>query len=195
MQEYSAASQIYIFPEISEKRRDIRGDSSYAAINHLPLGTRILKMNTTYTIKSFPELNVNELYALLRLRAEVFVVEQNCIFLDQDNKDQQCHHLLLYAEGKLAAYSRLVPAGLSYTEISIGRVITLPEFRGIGLGRKLMELAIQGCKDLFGSADIRIGAQTYALPFYSSLGFLPEGEVYDEDGIEHIEMIRSHSAT
>jgi ElaA protein len=149
-------------------------------------------MNQTHHIKSFSELDVNELYDLLRLRSEVFVVEQNCAFLDQDNKDQQCFHVLLYANEKLAAYSRLVPAGLAYPEISIGRVITSPEFRGTGLGKKLMEISIQGCADLFGPADIRIGAQTYALPFYQALGFVAEGEVYDEDGIEHIEMIRKN---
>lgn len=147
-------------------------------------------MNLTHQLKSFQHLNVNELYDLLRLRSEVFVVEQNCVFLDQDNKDQQCYHLLLYADDKLAAYSRLVPAGISYTEVSIGRVITSPDFRGSGLGKKIMQLAIQGCQDLFGLVDIRIGAQIYALPFYQSLGFIIAGEVYDEDGIEHVEMVK-----
>ena len=147
-------------------------------------------MNLTHQIKRFGQLNVNELYDLLRLRSEVFVVEQNCVFLDQDNKDQQCYHLLLYADDKLAAYNRLVPAGISYPEVSIGRVVTSPAFRGTGLGRKIMELAIQSCRDVFGPVTIRIGAQTYALPFYQSLGFVAEGEAYDEDGIEHIEMVR-----
>ncbi|OOQ61914.1 GNAT family N-acetyltransferase [Mucilaginibacter pedocola] len=147
-------------------------------------------MPLTHQIKPFAQLTVDELYDLLRLRSEVFVVEQNCVFLDQDNKDQKCHHLLLYTNDKLAAYARLVPAGLSYAEISIGRVITCPAARGTGLGRKLMELAIQGCEELFGKQTIRIGAQTYALPFYKSLGFVEDGETYDEDGIEHIEMVR-----
>jgi ElaA protein len=150
-------------------------------------------MNLTHEIKAFHELSVDELYQLLRLRSEVFVVEQNCIFLDQDDKDQQSHHVLLFADGKLAAYSRLVPAGVSYAEVSIGRVVTSPVFRGSGLGRKIMELAIEGCEALFGKENIRIGAQTYALAFYTSLGFISEGEVYDEDGIEHIEMLRSPS--
>jgi ElaA protein len=147
-------------------------------------------MNLTHQIKAFQELNVSQLYEVLRLRSEVFVVEQNCIFLDHDDKDQQSYHLLLFADGKLAAYSRLVPAGLSYHEVSIGRVVTSPAFRGSGLGRRVMELAIQGCEDLFNCREIRIGAQTYALPFYTSLGFISDGEVYDEDGIEHIEMVR-----
>lgn len=147
-------------------------------------------MNLTHNIKSFQELNPNELYDLLRLRSEVFVVEQNCPFLDQDNKDQHCEHVLLYADDKLAAYCRLVPAGLSYPEISIGRVVTSPSFRGTGLGRVLMEIAIQACAEMFGAGGIRIGAQTYALPFYQGLGFVADGELYDEDGIEHVEMIR-----
>ncbi len=146
-------------------------------------------MNLTHQIKPFAQLTVDELYNLLRLRSEVFVVEQNCVFLDQDNKDQQCHHLLLHVDDQLAAYSRLVPAGLSYPEVAIGRVITSPAHRGTGLGRKVMELAIEGCNELFGAVPIRIGAQMYALPFYRSLGFVAEGEVYDEDGIAHIEMV------
>jgi ElaA protein len=150
----------------------------------------IIPMHLTHKLLPFAELTVHDLYELLRLRSEVFVVEQNCVFLDQDDKDQKCHHLLLYANDKLAAYSRLVPAGLSYTEPAIGRVVTSPAFRGSGLGRKVMELAIQGCEGLFGLQDIRIGAQTYALPFYRSLGFVTDGETYDEDGIEHIEMVR-----
>jgi ElaA protein len=148
-------------------------------------------MHLTHKILPFHQLSVDELYQFLRLRSEVFVVEQNCVFLDQDDKDQQCHHLLLYADDKLAAYSRLVPAGLSYAEPSIGRVITSPAFRGSGLGRKLMELSIQGCEELFGPQTIRIGAQTYALSFYRSLGFVEDGDRYDEDGIEHIEMVRT----
>lgn len=147
-------------------------------------------MNSTHIVKSFYELNVTQLYELLRLRSEVFVVEQNCVFLDLDNKDQRCYHLLLFSDSKLAGYSRLVPAGVSYPEVSIGRVITSPDFRGTGLGRKVMELAIQSCKELFGPGSIRIGAQVYAQPFYASLGFEPEGDVYDEDGIDHIEMVR-----
>lgn len=146
-------------------------------------------MHTTHLIKSFQDLTVNELYELLRLRSEVFVVEQNCVFLDQDNKDKQCYHVMIYADGKLAGYSRLVPAGLSYLEVSIGRVITSAAFRGKGFGRIVMDLSIQGCLEIFGTGNIRIGAQTYAQAFYASLGFVPAGDVYDEDGIEHVEML------
>tara|TARA_R110002126_G_scaffold258961_1_gene401980 strand:- start:131 stop:580 length:450 start_codon:yes stop_codon:yes gene_type:complete len=147
-------------------------------------------MNLTHRVKAFQELTVYELYALLKLRSEVFVVEQNCVFLDQDDKDQKCHHLLLYSGDELVGYSRLVPAGLSYQEMAIGRVITSASARGKGYGRVLMELSIDYCQKLFGVWDIRLGAQTYAKGFYASLGFVADGEVYDEDGIEHIEMVR-----
>jgi ElaA protein len=148
-------------------------------------------MTLIHTVKPFNDLSANELYQILRLRSEVFVVEQNCVFLDQDNKDQYCYHVSLFSEGQLAAYSRLVPAGVSYAEVSIGRVVTSPAFRGTGLGRELMDLSIQSCEELYGKGDIRIGAQTYALPFYASLGFVSDGDVYDEDGIEHVEMVRA----
>lgn len=147
-------------------------------------------MNLSHQVKAFDELSVYELYELLRLRSEVFVVEQNCVFLDQDNKDQKCLHVLLFVDNQLGAYCRLVPAGLSYQEVAIGRVVSAPGFRGKGLGRKVMELGIEACQELFGEVDIRLGAQTYALDFYKSLGFVPEGDTYDEDGIEHIEMVK-----
>ena len=147
-------------------------------------------MNLESRLKSFSQLTNSELYELLRLRSEVFVVEQNCVFLDMDDKDQKCHHLSLYNRDELAAYCRIVPAGISYAEVAIGRVVSAPAYRGKGLGRKVMEEAIAACKELYGPVPIRLGAQTYALEFYASLGFVAEGETYDEDGIEHIEMVR-----
>jgi len=146
-------------------------------------------MNPTFSVKSFSELSNVELYELLRLRSEVFVVEQNCVFLDQDNKDLKCHHLMLWEGEEMVGYTRLVPAGLSYQEMAIGRVVTSPAARGKGYGRVLMEKSIEQCQAIFGAGPIRIGAQTYALGFYSSLGFVAEGDTYDEDGIEHIEMV------
>lgn len=147
-------------------------------------------MNLSHRVKAFHELTVDELYAILKLRSEVFVVEQNCVFLDMDDKDQKCYHVMVFLDNQLVGYSRLVPAGVSYAELSIGRVITAPSVRGTGLGKTVMELAIQNCEKYFGRGPIRIGAQTYALGFYESLGFVAQGETYDEDGIEHIEMVR-----
>lgn len=140
--------------------------------------------------KPFYELTNIELYAIMRLRNEVFVVEQQCVFQDADNKDQQCHHLMLWNDSHLAAYARLVPAGISFTETSIGRIITSSKFRGNGTGKVLMTLAIEESEKLFGQGPIRIGAQVYALPFYERFGFKADGAQYDEDGIPHVEMVR-----
>ena len=139
--------------------------------------------------RAFNELSVTELYELLRLRSEVFVVEQNCVFLDMDNKDQQCYHVLLYNDTQLVAYARVLPPGLSYKEASIGRIITSLAVRGTGAGKVLTTYAIEESRRLYGNGPIRIGAQVYAMKFYGQLGFKPDGEIYDEDGIDHIEMV------
>lgn len=138
--------------------------------------------------KKFDELTVFELYAILRLRNEVFVVEQNCVFQDADNKDQECFHLMCWKEGFLAAYTRIVPAGLIYKETSIGRVVTSGKLRGSGLGRELMQKSIDYICKLFGSVPIKIGAQLYLKHFYEELSFIQSSDIYIEDGIEHIEM-------
>ncbi|MBS7254071.1 GNAT family N-acetyltransferase [Flavobacterium branchiicola] len=148
-------------------------------------------MTFSHTIKSFDELTNHELYNMLRLRTEVFVVEQNCPYQDLDNKDQKSFHLLYYVDNQLSGVTRLVPSGLSYDEISIGRVVIAPSHRGLGLGKKLMEASISGCEKKFGNAPIRISAQYHLSNFYQSLGFIEQGEVYDEDGIPHIEMLRA----
>jgi ElaA protein len=140
-------------------------------------------------IKKFNELTTAELYAILQLRSEVFVMEQQCLYMDMDYKDQKSFHLMIYQDGKLAAYTRLLPAGVSFEEVSIGRVVVSPAFRGKGLGRPLMLQSIAGCYELFGKQPIRIGAQYYLKDFYHSLGFKQQSEVYLEDDIEHIEML------
>ncbi|MGL4852290.1 MAG: GNAT family N-acetyltransferase [Phocaeicola sp.] len=150
-------------------------------------------MKEEYVVKSFDELTAPELYEILKLRCEVFVVEQNCIYQDIDGKDPYSYHLMCYIENKLAAYTRLLPAGLSYPEVSIGRVVVHPLYRQLKLGRKLMEKSIKSCEDLFQHSTIRIGAQHHLTKFYQSLGFIESGEPYDEDGILHIEMVRNES--
>ncbi|HTD93703.1 MAG TPA: GNAT family N-acetyltransferase [Chitinophagaceae bacterium] len=147
-------------------------------------------MNITWKIKHFEDLTVHELYAILRLRSEVFVVEQNCVFLDQDNKDQASHHLMGWQDDRLTAYTRIVPPGLAYDDPSIGRVVTSPTDRGSGIGKILMERSIAELYTIYGPLPIRIGAQLYLKNFYESLGFLQTSEIYDEDGIDHIEMTR-----
>ncbi len=147
-------------------------------------------MEFTEICKPFDALTTKELYAILRLRSEIFVIEQNCIFLDMDNKDQYCQHLMLYSENELVAYARIVPAGLSYPEPSIGRIVSSNSVRGKGFGRQLLKLSIENCIRLCGNKPIRIGAQLYLKDFYGSFGFVTSSDVYDEDGIDHIEMVR-----
>ena len=132
-------------------------------------------------------------------RAAVFVVEQNCVYQDADFADFQCVHLAAWQQGSdagqtLAAYVRLVPPGLKFAEASIGRVLTTQIARRQKLGAVLMTRAITACHELFGPAPIRIGAQHYLEHFYSRLGFVTVSDIYDEDGIPHIEMLRPADA-
>jgi ElaA protein len=141
--------------------------------------------------KPFTELTPHELYSIMRLRNEVFVVEQNCVYQDADGKDPFCHHLLIWDNTTLVAYTRLLPKGLSYDSyMSIGRVVSAPSHRKKGIGRLLMQVSIEACYRLFGREAIRIGAQLYLKKFYESLGFLQTGDRYLEDNIEHIEMTK-----
>jgi ElaA protein len=143
----------------------------------------------TFTTKTFSELSNTELYQLLQLRAEVFVVEQNCPYLDMDDKDYKSFHVLGYDNGKLVACTRLVPIGISYdSDPSIGRVVTHPSVRSLGYGKLLMEYSINETKQRFNSSIIVIGAQLYLDKFYQNLGFVPEGEMYLEDNIPHMTM-------
>jgi len=144
--------------------------------------------NITFTCKKFDALTPHELYAILNLRSEVFVVEQNCVYLDPDNKDQASYHIMAWEQNTLVGTTRLVPAGISYKEASIGRVVTSHTVRGKGVGRPLMQFSISTLYDLWGKTTITIGAQYYLRKFYSSLGFQQCSEVYMEDGIEHITM-------
>lgn len=145
----------------------------------------------TWRCLPFDALHARTLYALLQLRAEVFVVEQTCVFQDMDGADAQCFHLLGESARGLGAYARLVPPGLKYPEASIGRVVTLPAARGGGLGHALMSEAVRALVSLWGVQPIRIGAQAHLQAFYGQHGFTPAGPIYIEDGIDHIEMVRA----
>ncbi|ALD20445.1 GNAT family N-acetyltransferase [Hymenobacter sp. DG25A] len=148
-------------------------------------------MTLTWTTKPFAELTLAELYALLQLRSEVFVVEQTCAFQDIDGQDQAAWHLLGYTPaGELAAYARLFGPGISYPEASIGRVVVSPRSRRFGLGRELLRQAIAAVDALVGGQPIQIGAQSYLQEFYEGFGFRQVGEGYLEDGIPHIHMLR-----
>lgn len=146
-------------------------------------------MPLTWVFKTFNELSASELYAIMQLRNEVFVVEQHCVYQDADGKDPGSWHFAGWDGNELVAYTRIIPPGISYTEASIGRVVTSPQYRGRGAGRELMEHSINRTFSLFGCTRIRIGAQLYLTGFYQSLGFVPTGPEYLEDGIPHIEMI------
>ena len=153
------------------------------------MAIEIIRIMINWVCKKFGELTPEELYKILRLRSEVFVVEQQCVYLDMDNKDYYCHHLLGWEGDQLLGYSRIVPSGISYAEFSIGRVVSSPAARGKGIGRELIQQSIQTVYNLYGRKDIRIGAQYYLREFYSSFGFVQKGDIYPEDGIEHIEML------
>jgi ElaA protein len=144
-----------------------------------------------WSIKKMDELTVTELYNILKLRSEVFVVEQNCVYLDTDNKDLQSFHLCGWLKDNLMAYARILPPGLSYPEASIGRVCTAFSVRKNGYGQILMQHAINETYSLFTCSSIKIGAQLYLHSFYKSLGFNQISEPYMEDGIPHIEMLHS----
>jgi len=144
-----------------------------------------------WKIKPFEELTTAELYAILRLRSEVFIIEQNCAYQDLDNSDQKALHLMgTDEESQLLAYTRIFAPGIKFTEASIGRVVTSPLARGKGAGRELMERSISELQQHYGVIPIKIGAQQYLQRFYTSLGFEQTSDTYLEDGIPHIEMLR-----
>lgn len=147
-------------------------------------------MSIQWKIKRFEDLSVHELYDLLQLRSEVFVVEQNCVYLDMDAKDKVALHLLGVFENKIVAYSRLFKAGISFDNVSIGRVVVSAKYRNKKWGHELMREAIEGIRIHFGESQITIGAQLYLKKFYESHQFFQTGEMYLEDDIEHIEMQR-----
>lgn len=147
-------------------------------------------MSITWRFAAFDALSAAELYELLQLRAEVFVVEQACAFQDMDGSDHQAVHVLGTAGGELVAYARCFPAGIKFSEASIGRVITREPVRGNGTGHELIRQAIACVFGQWGAQPIRIGAQARLEKFYLQHGFLTAGEPYIEDGIPHIEMLR-----
>jgi len=145
-------------------------------------------MELTWTYKHFDELSAAELYAILQLRNDVFVVEQNCVYQDADCKDLQCWHLAGWNGTDLVVYCRLLPAGLSYSHPSIGRVLSNINFRKGGYGRELMQKAVIKTIEQFADPIIIISAQLYLQKFYESIGFVKDSDTYLEDDIPHIRM-------
>lgn len=144
--------------------------------------------NFTWHCKSFEELQTSELYKILAARAEVFVLEQQCLYQDMDFDDQNALHLWAESNDEIAAYCRVFAPGLKYPEASIGRVITAKNFRGIGLGKQLITRSLEAISTNFKAETVCISAQDYLLQFYADFGFEPTGKSYLEDGIPHSEM-------
>lgn len=139
-------------------------------------------------IKTFQELSIDELYHMLRLRSEVFVVEQDCVYLDLDNKDQKALHVLGTKEGQVVAYTRIFKPGDYFGDASIGRVVVAKDQRQYGYGKMIMQASLSTIKERFPDTSIEISAQSYLIKFYTELGFERFGEEYLEDGIPHIRM-------
>jgi ElaA protein len=140
--------------------------------------------------KSFSELNTKELYMILQLRSEVFVVEQQCIYQDIDNKDEKALHVLGFKDNRIVAYTRIFKPGAYFDQPSIGRVAVSENERSNGFGYQIMKASIQEIEKRFKRTEIKISAQTYLKDFYNNLNFYQVGNGYMEDGIPHIAMIK-----
>ncbi|HYD81958.1 MAG TPA: GNAT family N-acetyltransferase [Paucimonas sp.] len=149
---------------------------------------------TEWQWSAYEQLQIDELYALLAARQEVFILEQRCFYPDLDGIDRRAHHLLGWqrqgGERKLAAYLRCVAPGVKYAEASLGRVLSVPAARGTGIGKQLLEEGLRHAERTYPGTRIRISAQLYLRRFYESFGFRATSEPYDEDGIPHVEMLR-----
>lgn len=146
--------------------------------------------NIVWQCKSFSDLSVMELHRLLSLRAAVFVVEQNCPYLDPDNKDENGFHVMGWNGNEMVACARILPAGISYKEVSMGRVATSASLRGSGIGKVLMSKTMDYIENIFGKVPVKISAQSYLQKFYEDFGFTRTlKEEYLEDAIPHVEMV------
>ncbi len=144
----------------------------------------------TWQCKKFRDMSAGEIHAVLALRAAIFVVEQKCPYQDPDYKDEYSMHVMGWLNGELVAVARILPQGVSYDEVSIGRVATSSTVRGTGAGMMLMEKTMQYIKDHFGDVPVRISAQSYLKKYYEKFGFKrSEKEEYLEDDIPHLDMI------
>lgn len=146
--------------------------------------------------RDFSSLSIREIYSLLQLRQQVFVVEQQCAYLDADDLDQTASHLLCHndaEDARLLGCLRLLPPGSRFSYPAIGRLATVANQRGKGLARRMMHMAIERAMHHHPGQPVALSAQCYLIPFYQSLGFLPVSAVYEEDGIPHIDMLRNPS--
>ncbi|MER3319517.1 MAG: GNAT family N-acetyltransferase [Allomuricauda sp.] len=142
------------------------------------------------SVKTFDELTIEELYQILRLRSEVFVVEQDCVYQDLDNKDQKALHIIGKKGDEIVAYTRIFKPGDYFENVSIGRVVVNQDQRKYGLGKQIMHASLTAINERFPDSPIEISAQSYLLKFYTDLGFNAFGEEYLEDGIPHMRMLK-----
>jgi len=171
--------------------KNIKFDSNY--------GLQCLITHSTYPMTSIikwqcaqiEEFSAVQMHAILKVRCDVFIIEQNCVFPDIDNKDLIALHLVAWTDdNQVAAYLRILPPNTTFTEPSLGRVLSAQAFRGTGIGRQLMEQGLQHLEARYPNSPVRIGAQSYLVDFYSTFGFAVASEEYIEDGIAHIDMLR-----
>jgi ElaA protein len=144
----------------------------------------------TWKVYEFPDLSRELLYQILRVRQEVFILEQNCFYLDADGKDTQAIHICGFLDNKLAGYARILPPGYKFEEVAFGRVLITKDERGKGEGKVLTQKILDVVEDYFGGGAIRISAQSYLQRFYEGFGFKAVGEEYLDAGVQHIEMLR-----
>lgn len=149
-------------------------------------------MHLDWQVKHYPDLTTNEFHDIIALRLKAFVVEQNCSYLDLDGKDKKCYHLICREGfGKVVATARILPPGIAYSEVSIGRVVLDQEMRGKGIGHQLMEQSMKFINEEFGVVPVRISAQKHLENYYKTHNFISTGKEYLEDEIPHVEMLNS----
>ena len=163
--------------------------SAFPKIHDTPMQSTI-----TWHCLPFAQLSTTQLYAILQVRCDVFIVEQNCPYPDIDGKDPQCTHLFaMDEEQQVAAYLRIVPPGLKYPEVSIGRVLSSPNARGTGIGKQLLAKGLEFIAATYSGQPILIQAQCYLEKFYQSFGFVTVSDVLLEDDIPHVMMLKAAS--
>ena len=147
-------------------------------------------MKFEHQVKSFQELSLEEFHDIIALRIQIFIIEQNCPYQEVDGKDKVAHHLFFKNEmDEIIAVTRILPKGISYEEVAIGRVVVHEEYRGTGLGNQLMADSMNFVKDKYGEVPVRLSAQKHLENYYGNHGFKSTGKEYLEDGIPHVEML------
>lgn len=152
---------------------------------------KLTAKNISWIFKRFEKLTTKELYDFLALRQEVFIVEQECPYVDADGKDLDSFHLMGYKDNNLAAYARITFPGVRFKEVSIGRIVSSQKYRRQGFGKAIIAESLKRIEQEYGEVAVRLSGQTYLIDFYKQFDFEVDSEEYPEDGIPHVEMVRS----